>query len=229
MSPVSIVWLLHVSVSWCLALPLLGQAAEFRPSGGTGDVRSEHDGRSEAAVPGQAERHASHGRGSNARAVTHGHADRLQSKRGKYAFLLLPAPADARPWKTDVPYGTLPHLGGPKIPGIAARRSVKATWAHPDRLHFTPLPSPLATGPDAAQAKNPQWAWVPGRPAAQGDDGIAFDYREKYPNTSFAYREMAAFYVHRLNQSWKTRAFLSRGFHNGGAEWRGGMALGYDF
>lgn len=67
------------------------------------------------------------------------------------------------------------------------------------------------------------------RSESSSDSGVAFDYREKYPHTSFNERELAAFYIRKLDKSWKTQTYVSRGFFSGIAEWRGGLAVGYDY
>lgn len=163
-------------------------------------------------------------------------AARPDSKGGHRTADLLAAdpgaPDAAREWKEDVLQETPSLHGGPGIAGVPLRlhvHYVRYGQAIGGTLHLTPPPSSPAPVSVTAPAPDAGSASMRRSPASSSDDGIAFKYREKYPHTSFAHREMAAYYVHRLNRSWKTRTFLSRGFYNGSAEWHGGLALAYDF
>lgn len=59
--------------------------------------------------------------------------------------------------------------------------------------------------------------------------GFAYDYRQKSSATSAAQSEMTAFYAHKFDKSWKTQAYLLKGFSNGSPDWGGGVSLGYAF
>jgi hypothetical protein len=59
--------------------------------------------------------------------------------------------------------------------------------------------------------------------------GFAYDYRQKSSATSAAQSELTAFYAHKLNKSWKTQAYVLKGFSDGSPDWGGGISVAYAF
>lgn len=59
--------------------------------------------------------------------------------------------------------------------------------------------------------------------------GFAYDYRQKSSSTSAPQSELTAFYAHKFNKSWKTQAYLLKGFSDGSPDWGGGVSVGYAF
>ncbi|WP_395059606.1 hypothetical protein [Polaromonas sp.] len=59
--------------------------------------------------------------------------------------------------------------------------------------------------------------------------GFAYDHRQKSSSTGSAQNELTAFYVHKFNKTWKTQAYLLKGFSDGSPDWGGGFSVGYAF
>lgn len=63
--------------------------------------------------------------------------------------------------------------------------------------------------------------------AAIDTAGIAFDCREKSSGSSPSRLGMTACYKARLDKSWKTQTYISKGFADGDPEWGGGLSFTY--
>lgn len=59
--------------------------------------------------------------------------------------------------------------------------------------------------------------------------GFAYDHRQKSSSAGSAQNELTAFYVHKFNKTWKTQAYLLKGFSDGSPDWGGGLSVGYAF
>ena len=59
--------------------------------------------------------------------------------------------------------------------------------------------------------------------------GLAYDYRQKSSLTSAAQSELTAFYAYKFNKSWKSQAYLLKGFSDGSPDLGGGISLVHAF
>ena len=59
--------------------------------------------------------------------------------------------------------------------------------------------------------------------------GFVYDHRQKSTLTGAAQSEVTAFYAHKFNKTWKTQAYLLKGFSDGSPDYGGGVSVAYAF
>jgi hypothetical protein len=65
---------------------------------------------------------------------------------------------------------------------------------------------------------------------AGGDTiGVALDVRQTGNPAPAPQRELTGFWSHRLDRSWRTQAYLLKGFADGSPDWGAGMSISYAF
>ena len=59
--------------------------------------------------------------------------------------------------------------------------------------------------------------------------GLALDARQAGSPFPLAQRELSAFWIHRVDRSWRVHAYVLKGFADGSPDWGGGISTGYVF
>jgi hypothetical protein len=59
--------------------------------------------------------------------------------------------------------------------------------------------------------------------------GLAFDLRQGGSPAPAPQRELSAFWIHRIDRSWRTHAYVMKGFAAGSPDWGAGIAAAYAF
>ena len=59
--------------------------------------------------------------------------------------------------------------------------------------------------------------------------GVSLDLRQGGSPAPLPQRELTAFWSHRLDRSWRTQAYLLKGFADGSPDWGGGVSAAYVF
>ncbi len=59
--------------------------------------------------------------------------------------------------------------------------------------------------------------------------GLIMDLRQKATDTGYRQEEMTAFVSHKIDKSWKTQAYLVKGFTSGSPDWGAGAMVMYAF
>jgi hypothetical protein len=59
--------------------------------------------------------------------------------------------------------------------------------------------------------------------------GLSLDARERTSVTSFAQRELTAFWSYRIDRAWKAQAYVLKGLADGSPDWGAGVSAAYAF
>jgi hypothetical protein len=97
-------------------------------------------------------------------------------------------------------------------------------------------PSRLIAVPGYPVSGNPPPVLVNKSPSAaalkldeSNDADLAFGCRERPFGTPSVKREMSACFAHKLDKSWKTQTYVTKGYTEGTQTWGGGLAFGYHY